>query len=447
MRISHQVLQRFCAGTPSEPKALRKLLDDVGIEVKRLEAQAHDALLTLELLASRGDHHCYAGIAREVGARTKTAVSLPPTLRLSRGEPAVPLSVDSDKCLLYSVSLFQVTGALSSSLGADADQLLGATGLHLGNAVVGATNAVNLEFGQPLHAFDRERIDGGITVRLSRPGEKAWLLFSSGPREIPSGTLVIADQKKVLAIAGVIGCEESKVRDDTREFLLESAAFDPVTVRMGARSLAIRTDASARFERGSDPTLVALAAGRVAYLLQHANVAKATAPLGSVGVWQDPKRVIRLNKGELEHFLSRSFEDAEVVERLAAYGFAHVGGFEFLVPPARLWDVEFEEDLFEELARSVGFNELSQSLPLVSLGALPSQREVTLHAAEEVLISAGFYEVYSDGFYSREVPEQLLQVEGSPLCRHVETVNSLDSSFSLLKNTASPKPCKPSRTT
>lgn len=434
MKISANVLRRFCPGTPAEPKAVRKLLDDLGIEVKRLELHGGDARLTLELLANRGDHHCYAGVAREIAARTRTALNTPQGVRLEIGAPPLPLRIESDKCLLYTATPLRVTGGLDRSLGADAEELLAAAGLLTGNAAIDVTNLVNLELGQPSHAFDRARIQGGITIRFSRPGEKAWLLFTPEPRELPPSTLVIADDVKILAIAGVIGCEDSKIRNDTREIILESAAFDPVTVRIGGRALATHTDASARFERGSDPTLATVAAGRIAHLLSEAGIAQVTGPLGLVGEWRDPERTVSLRVAELSEFFGREFSEAEMVERLAAYGFERRGADSFKVPAHRLWDVEFKQDLFEEIARSVGFNELPESLPPVARGARPSRSEVLLGVAEQVLTGAGFYEVYTDGFYSRQIPERLGLSEGSPLFAHVETINSLDNSFSLLKN-------------
>jgi phenylalanyl-tRNA synthetase beta chain len=434
MKVSASILKSYCTGTPAEPKALRKLLDDLGVEVKRMDVQGADALLTLELLANRGDHHCYAGVAREIAARTKTPLILPEAPALPVGAPALPLRIESDKCLLYTATPLRVTGGLKKSLGKAADALLGAANLLTGNAAIDVTNLVNLEIGQPSHAFDRSKIQGGITIRLSKAGEKAWLLFTPEPREIPAGTLVIADDVKVLAIAGVIGCEDSKIGDDTTEIILESAAFEPVTVRLGGRALQTFTDASARFERGSDPTLAAVAAGRIAHLLKQAGVAEVTGPIGIVGSWKDPERLLTVRQSEISAFLGREFAESEIVERLSAYGFLHRGQLSFQVPPQRLWDVESEEDLFEEVARSVGLNELPEALPPITLGARPSREEALLSVAEDVLVSAGFYEVYTDGFYSRAVPEKLGQSEGSPLWAHVETVNSLDNSFSLLKN-------------
>src|SRR5882762_4713936 len=136
MKISANVLKRFCAGVPAEPKALRKLLDDLGIEVKRLDVQAADAHLTLELLANRGDHHCYAGVAREIAAPTKAALQLPPAPALEGGPPPLPLRVESDKCLLYTATPLRVTGGLQKSLGSAADELLSVAGLLTGNAAI-----------------------------------------------------------------------------------------------------------------------------------------------------------------------------------------------------------------------------------------------------------------------------------------------------------------------
>jgi len=144
MKISAHVLSRFCAGTPAQPKALRKLLDDLGVEVKRMDVQGNDALLTLELLANRGDHHCYAGVAREVAARTKTPLLFPASTTLPVGAAPVPLRIESDKCLLYSATPLRVTGGLKKSLGKEAEELLNAAGLLTGNAAIDVTNLVNL---------------------------------------------------------------------------------------------------------------------------------------------------------------------------------------------------------------------------------------------------------------------------------------------------------------
>ena len=138
-------------------------------------------------------------------------------------------------------------------------------GSSTGLLPVDATILAGLELGQPTHAFDADKVVGPVTIRTSRAGEKAWPLFQPGPVEIPAGTLVIADDVKILAIAGVIGCEDSKTTADTKRLLLESATFDPPSVRIAARALGLATDASGRFERGGDPTAPLVGAGRVVH--------------------------------------------------------------------------------------------------------------------------------------------------------------------------------------
>jgi len=231
VKIAHDVLRRFVE-VPSDPKVLRALFDDLGLEVKRVEPDGSGlgTVFTLELLANRGDHYCYHGIAREIAGRTGARVALPMVDRLEVGPSPVPLRIDTPRCLLYTATLFEHDGKAQPLAGERLLPLL-AAGLHSVSAPVDATNLANLELGQPTHAFDADTIVGGIVVRDSVAGEKAWPLFAPGPVEIPAGTLVIADDQKILAIAGVIGCEESKTTDATRRLLLESACFDPVAVR------------------------------------------------------------------------------------------------------------------------------------------------------------------------------------------------------------------------
>ena len=135
---------------------------------------------------------------------------------------------------------------------------------------------------------------GGIQIRLSTEGETAWPLFSEEKVTVPTGSIVIADDEKILAIAGVIGCEESKTTDSTSRIIVESAAFDPVSVRKASRAMGIHTDSSARFERGSDPSQVLVGAGRVVHLLEAHGWAR-KGNTGMVGSWTDEARTISLN--------------------------------------------------------------------------------------------------------------------------------------------------------
>jgi len=435
MRISLNHLRRYCPALPASPVEVRNLMDDVGLEVKRMEDEGDDPAVVLEFLANRGDHRCYAGVAREIAARLKGKLLLPPVLPLTAGESPVRLRIESELCLLYTATLIEA-GPEGGTLPDEVLHPLIAAEMQSVSPWVDATNIANLELGQPTHVFDADAIVGGITVRLSRQGERAWLLFQPAPITLDEGILVIADDEKILGIAGVIGCEDSKATAGSRRLLLESAAFDPVAVRKGSRRLRVSTEASARFERGGDPSLPLVGAGRVAHLLEtwagahHRGV-------GVAGDWRDPERTIALRPDRVSAYFHRPFSATEIAERLAGYGFTTSGGPEELsvrVPPGRLWDVHNREDLYEELARNAGYDELPLALPAVAMGVQESPWERTKKRVEEVLLGLGFYEVMTNGFYSRQLAENLGIAEGHPLWDHVETANALDRSFSLLKN-------------
>ena len=204
MKVGHSILARFI-DVPRDASALRALLDDVGIEVKRTETVGQDTVFTVELLANRGDHYCYAGIAREISGRTGAPLCTPDIARLTAGASPVPMHIETERCSLYSLTLLECREP--ASLPPSVTPLIEAAGLGSVSPPVDATNVANLELGQPTHAFDADTIVGPVRVRDSVAGETAWLLFTDGPVEVPEGTMVIADDEKILAIAGVIGCE------------------------------------------------------------------------------------------------------------------------------------------------------------------------------------------------------------------------------------------------
>ncbi len=433
MHITLDVLRRFTR-LPDDAKATRVLLDEVGIEVKRVDHDAPGVPMTLELLANRGDHHAYNGLATEISGRTGHPVALPEVKPLTVGDSPRELVLDSDLCTVY--TLTRLVKKADGQLPAASLDVLASAGLQSIGPVVDATNVAMLELGQPTHAFDAAKVSGAVVLRTARAGEKAWPLFEEGPREIPEGILVVADDEKILAIAGVIGCEESKTTEATVEVLLESAAFDPVSVRKAGRALNIQTDSKARFERGSDFSAPLVGAGRVAHLMEQAGW-QVVGTTGQVGAFVDPERTIAFNPEAARTFLDITMDDTELAERLRRYGFkVHDGAgiWDVVVPPHRLWDVEFAADLYEELAKSIGYDNTPIGLPAVDMGAVPSAAERVRFQAEQVLLGHGLYEVITDGFYGRQMPANLGFEEGHPLHAHVETANALDRAYSLLKN-------------
>ncbi len=414
---------------PERAHDARELLDDVGIEVKTSETSTLGTVFNCELLANRGDHYCYAGIAREVSGRTGGRLRYPPVARLNvQPAPETIVRIESPLCLLYTVTeLFR--GETTSPLPSEVILPLTAADIHSISASVDASNLANLEIGQPTHAFDADTIDGPITIRTSRKGEKAWMLFTPEAVEIPDGTLVIADDSKILGIAGVIGCVESAVTPNTKRILLESACFDPVTVRISSRHLNQPTDAAARFMRGGDPTMPLTGSARVAYLLEkHCGYRIGNAY--TAGDWRDPRRMIDVHVAPMRTFIGANLTAFQMADRLTRYGFAVIDpneeAFQVIVPAHRLWDVHFEADLAEELVKSVGYNETVVTLPRVEMGALPTHEENVADLVNEVLVAEGFYEIFTNSFYSPRMRERLGVTEGDPLFAHVEMQNSIE---------------------
>jgi phenylalanyl-tRNA synthetase beta chain len=423
---------------PASAREARELLDDVGIEVKSVETNNTGTVFNCELLANRGDHYCYEGVAREVSGRTGGQLRYKKLHKLQvLPADATRVKIETPLCLVYTVTEL-TRGDASRTLPSDILAPLIGTDVHSINAPVDASNLTNFDLGQPTHAFDADTIDGPITIRISRKGEKAWMLFTPEAVEIPEGTMVIADDSKILGIAGVIGCVESGITDQTTSILLESACFDPVAVRIASRQLNQQTDAAARFMRGGDPTLPLVGAARVAYLLeQHAGYGVGNSY--TAGDWENPQRVIEVDVARTNRFINTELTPMALAERLTRYGFTvevpeEGSVLPVTVPPRRLWDVAFEADLAEEVLKSVGYNNTPITLPPVQMGALPSHAENVAERVNEILVAEGFYEIFTDSFYGRSVRERLGITESDPLWPHVEMQNSIERNYSLMRN-------------
>jgi phenylalanyl-tRNA synthetase beta chain len=433
MKLSLTGLRALLPHLPGDVVRVRDALDESGLEVKGIEPAGSDTWVTLELLANRGDHRSYLGVATELAARLGLSPVPPPASELEVGTGGVHVAVESRACLAYSLTPLTVLDG-KAAMPDEVTRRLVAAGLLTGSAPVDAANAAALEFGQPTHVFDADRVSGTVRVRESRAGERAHLLGEPEARPLPAGVLVVADQEKILAVAGVLGCEGSRVRDATCRVLLESAAYDPVTIRQGAAAIGVSTFASQRYERGGDPTAVLLGAGRVVHLLEEAKAAEREGATSHPVRWSSPAPRISLDPRDCCDFLGVRLSLTEIAGRLAQYGFRHEGDGEFTVPGARIWDVKEPEDLYEELARHIGFDALpAQPLP-AGQGAMLTAKEELVQAIGDTLVGLGFYETFTEGFYGRDTLGLLSPAESHALARHVRILNAEDRRYSMLKN-------------
>jgi phenylalanyl-tRNA synthetase beta chain len=407
---------------------IARRLTAAGLHVEGIEEVAGDVVLDVDVTTNRVDAMNHLGIARELSTLFAVALRVPeapaPTAGAATGE-APRISIEAPGlCRRYvGVVIRGVTVGPSPEW---LQRRLEAIGSRPINNVVDVTNYVLWERGQPLHAFDLATLRGAtpgtaeIVVREPRAGEAVRTLDGED-RGLAPGMLAIADAERVVALAGVMGGQETEVTASTRDILLESAWFDPKVVRRTAKQLGMHTDASHRFERGVDPEGQLPAALRAAALIAELG----GAPAGAVGPVVEatgdplpPAADIVLSHRRLERFAGGVIPAGEVERLLAGVGFAiapageggdPAGGASWRVgvPSWRRFDVLEEADLFEEALRLHGFDAIAPALPAIAgLDApeLPGHR--ARRALRSLLAASGFVEVIDWAFYGAPEDER-----------------------------------------
>ena len=446
MKFSRKILETFI----DLPADWQDLMEDVGLEIKSLDGD----IMNLELLANRGDHYCYEGLACEIHGRTGTKMKFPETLSLFEKEPEwesiekpktlskyknidYKFEVETEKCLAFSLMPYKKTSKKSSL--ADYGYMLEAAGVNSILPAIDITNVVMLEAGQPAHIYDADKVKGKIRIRESRPGEKAALLFHEGETTLPAGTVVIADEEKILCIGGVIGCRAAEVDENTKNILLETALFDPVSVRKTARALGVSSIASQIFERGGDAGAVQHGAMRAKKLYTDAGWEQ-SGDFQQIQRWSE-MRIITLPGDYVRAQLGVEISDAEIEERLGHYGFIKNSRCnpdlckspdEYTIPTWRMFNIKGEPaELIEVLAISLGYNNLPSKLPMVEIGAAPTEAEVRKAEINSYLIHNGFFEVFTDSMYS---PKHAAIFGGAE--KHIALENSIEGNYAFMKNNA-----------
>ncbi len=436
MKISLQNLKNYI-DLDTDITKNKELFEDVGLEVKNIENLENDTLITFELLANRGDHHSYEGIAREVSGRTGAKLKQIPMNAVQFGQEQNKFSIDTDGCIAYSLTEFRADGKTNGEPLKRYSHMLQTGGVNEICPVIDVTNVVNLELGQPAHVYDADKIKGKISVRESKEGEKADLLFQKGEITLPAGITVIADEEKILTIAGIIGCNVASVDENTTRVLFEAALFDPVKIRKASKKLGIQTLASQRFERGGDLDVIKRAVQRAANLYEQIGW-HLTGGSHFVQKVKLPERIIKISVDEASAYLDRNFTVQEITEILSRYGFVAQPSagkdLAFKVPMHRIWDVEYPVDLYEELCKSVGYNNLPNIMPVAEIGAVPTQAEKNKAIVDDYLVNQGFYEIFTDSLYSIQHFNRMGVTKDEPLGRHVNITNAQDKGYSLLKN-------------
>ncbi|HUE75562.1 MAG TPA: phenylalanine--tRNA ligase subunit beta, partial [Chloroflexota bacterium] len=398
-----------------------------------------DTILTLEVTPNRVDCLSLVGVAHEVAAIERVEVTHPYGTYDESGPDVhdlISVQIDApDLCSRYAATV--VDGITVGPSPRWLAERLTAAGIRPISNVVDVTNYVMLEWGQPLHAFDYDLLSGHqIIVRRASRGETIVSLDGQA-RQLAPETLVIADAERPVAIAGVMGGANTEVGSGTTRVLIESANFNPISIRRTSRSLRLPSEASRRFERGISPGLAPLALARATQLL--VEVAGGQVARGMADCYPVPQRptVIRLEPAEVERILGQAFSVDQMAAHLATLGFQTrpvESALEVTVPVHRV-DVTIPADLAEEIARVIGYDNLPTSMPVGSVPPLtPSGAREMAELTRDVLVGCGLSEIIT---YSLTSPDRL----GKLVARGANAV--IDKDVAILVDRISPADSKP----
>jgi phenylalanyl-tRNA synthetase beta chain len=364
--------------------------------------QLDDVIIDIELTPNRGDCLGMSGVAREIGVANKIPL---------QGPELQPVAAEIDDRFAVHLDTPEHCPRYVGRVIRDIDpaartpvwmqERLRRCGVRPISPVVDITNYVMLELGQPMHAFDLDRLDSAIHVRLAADGERLTLL-DGNEVALTAGSLVIADARRAVALAGIMGGLDTAVTDESRNIFLECAWFTPKTIALEARRLGLHTDASHRFERHASSVGQMAATERATELLM-AVVGGRAGPLVDTCVKEalPSQPTITLRSARIERVLGMPVADATVVDILERLGMGVVaaGGQWQVTPPAFRADISMETDLIEELARIIGYDAIPSHAPRADLLMFTREEaRISDAAVRAVLVQRGYQEAITYSF-------------------------------------------------
>ena len=431
-------------GLSGDAAGLMELSTDIPLGTPLSEALGlDDVVFELEITPNRPDCLSLIGVAREIRAETGNPLKLPTVDPQENGinlQDLTSVTIDApDLCPRYAARVIQ--GVKVTESPAWLQQRLESVGIGVINNIVDVTNFVLMEYGQPLHAFDYHKLaENRIVVRRARDDEQITTI-DEVERELTSDTLVIADAEKPVALAGIMGGYNSEITETTCDVLLESAYFNPLSIRATAKALGISTEASYRFERGADPGAVLAALDRAAQLI--AELTGGTICDGIVDVYpgQQPLTEIQLRPERVNFVLGTTIETAEMVQILDRLGFdvdATGKVYQVVVPTFRS-DVTREIDLIEEIARVYGYDNIPTTLPKGDIPVpAPTPKTEARRRIKHFLLAAGMMEAVNYSFCDPNCFDKIRLNADDPLRNTLQLRNPLSPEMSVLRTTLTP---------
>ena len=402
-----------------------------------------DIVFELEITPNRPDCLSLIGVAREIRAETGNPLKLP-QVNFKEGETDIreltSVTIDAPElCPRYAARVIQ--GVKVAESPAWLQQRLESVGVGTINNIVDVTNFVLMEYGQPLHAFDYHKLaENRIVVRRATEGEQLTTL-DEVERDLTSDMLVIADAEKAVALAGIMGGYDSEITETTCDILLESAYFNPSSVRATAKALGISTEASYRFERGADPGIVLAALDRAAQLITELAGGTICEGIADVYPGQQPLTQIQLRPERVNFVLGTAIEAAEMLRILSRLDFdVEITGdvYQVTVPTFRS-DITREIDLIEEIARVYGYDNIPTTLPKGDIPVPASSPKTEVRKRiNRFLLAAGMMEAVNYSFCDPNCFDKIRLAEDSPLRDTLKLRNPLSPEMSVLRTTLLP---------
>ncbi|MFX4308978.1 phenylalanine--tRNA ligase subunit beta [Acinetobacter soli] len=392
-----------------------------------------DHVIDISITPNRGDCFSIRGIAREIGVINQLAVTPPVIAAVESSileQKQVHLATDgAPRYLGRAIKNVNVQAQTPDWMA----HALSCSGIRTHSILVDITNYVLMELGQPMHAFDLAKIDGDIHVRQAADQEKLVLL-NEQEVELNPDIMVIADNSKALAIAGIMGGLDSSVTDETRDIFLESAFFAPLAIAGRARRFGLHTDSSQRYERGVDFELPMLAMHRASELIQQ----YAGGEFGPISVAEKaellPKRdPITLHQSQVDALLGYRVETdfiTDALQRLGCEVTVVATGEWHVVPPSHRFDLAIYQDLIEEVARIHGYDNIQIALPKIDVQLAQYQDHLELAALRQTVATLGYQEAISFSFADLKLEKQL-----NPKVNPLALANPISSDLAVMRST------------
>ncbi|ODL99387.1 phenylalanine--tRNA ligase subunit beta [Acinetobacter pittii] len=404
----------------------------VGINIREY-LKLDDNVIDISITPNRGDCFSIRGIAREIAVINQLQMNEPDIKSVDA------TIADEKKVVISTEGAPRYLGRVIKNVNVKAatpewmEQALARSGIRTHSILVDVTNYVLMELGQPMHAFDLAKIEGTVHVRQAQPQEKLQLL-NDQEVELQEDIMVIADDQKALAIAGIMGGLASSVTDDTTDIFLESAFFAPLAIAGRARRFGLHTDSSQRYERGVDFELPLIAMNRASQLIQEL----AGGEFGPITVAEKteilPKReAIELKQAQVDQLLGYQLTAdfiADALTRLGCEVTVKAEGEWNVVPPSHRYDMAIYQDLIEEVARIDGYDNIQISLPSMDVQLAKYQDRFEIAELRQTIVTLGYQEAISFSFADAKLEKQL-----NPQVNPLMLANPISSDLAAMRST------------